>query len=417
MTVLDVSAPGHVSQTLTVGERPEGVVDVVLKARIMRGRVIDESGMAVEGAVVTSGSSVSVTDNEGHFHMRGAEPGIVNVQRPAWAPTQFTWDGKAGETTVEMEHLMVKAVHISGDMASQELDGFIDMANTTELNALMLDLKDEEGIVWYETENPIALAVGANWDGYDLEAATTRAHDEGLYVIGRIVLFNDPITARNKPELAVLNTATGGPYNVNGQYFLDPTDPEARQYGLDLAIEACRMGVDEIQFDYVRFTDTTSETIRYDAGPVGEDVRVATITGFLDQAVSVLRPMGCAVGADVFGFLTTAKNDGGIGQRWEDISQIVDVVSPMVYPSHYDDNFAGWFDRAVDNPGGTVNNALEDGIERLTTNVVVRPWLQDFSYTEEQVREQIDSAESWGLGWMLWNAKSNVTVEALDGPQ
>ena len=414
-TVLEVSAPGHVSQMLTVAERPEDVVDVVLKARIMRGRIVDSNGMAVKGAVITAGANQAVTDEEGHFHVRGAEPGLVTAERPAWLDTQFTWDGGAGEKVVEMQPFTARAVHISGDAAAERITEFVDMAMTTELNALMLDLKDEEGIVWYQTNNPLARAVGANWDAYDLEATVRRAHDEGLYVIGRVVLFNDPIAAVGKPDLAVWDTANNGPFNVNGQYFLDPTDPEARKYGLDLAIEACEMGVDEIQFDYVRFTDKPSNSIRYDAGSVDEAVRQATVSGFLQEAVALLRPKGCAVAADIFGYLTTAEGEGGIGQNWEDIAAVVDVVSPMVYPSHYSDGF--YFDKPNDNPAGMVDFALRDGLERLTTNTIVRPWLQDFGYDETQVRAQITSAEKYGLGWMLWNSKSNVTVEALRGPR
>lgn len=410
-TVLDVSAPGHVAQTLTIAQRPEGVFDIVLKARIMRGRVVDAEGKAVSGAVVTAGAASTATDGEGHFQVRGAEAGPITVERPAWVPSSFMWDGGAGETLVEMAPFDARAVHISGDAARDRFDEFIEMARTTELNALMLDLKDEHGLVWYKTSDPTALEIGANKDGYDLEAAVETARAEGLYVIGRIVLFNDPIAAVNKPDLAVWDTATDGPLNVNGQYFLDPTDPDSRQYGLDLAAEACSMGVDEIQFDYVRFTDTASETARYDV-ELTESVRLSTIPGFLRDAVDTLHPMGCAVAADVFGFLTTHDGDGGIGQRWEDVAMIVDVVSPMVYPSHYDD---GWYgvDKPNDHPATIVGNAISDGLERLPRSVVVRPWLQDFGYDASQVRAQITTVEDYGLGWMLWNASSSVTTEAL----
>jgi hypothetical protein len=121
--------------------------------------------------------------------------------------------------------------------------------------------------------------------------------------------------------------------------------------------------------------------------------------------------MGCAVAADIFGYLTTAGDDGGIGQRWEDVASIVDVVSPMLYPSHYDPVFFGF--PSNENPGQVVDQALADGMERLPREVVVRPWLQDFGYDAAQVREQIESAEQYGLGWMLWNAGSEVTVDAL----
>jgi hypothetical protein len=212
--------------------------------------------------------------------------------------------------------------------------------------------------------------------------------------------------------MAVWDSELQEPYKANGQFFLDPTDSDARAYALALAAEACAAGVDEIQLDYVRFPDARRESAQFDGG-VTLDVRVATITGFLRETVSLLHPMGCAVGADIFGFLTAALDDGGIGQRWEDLAEVVDVASPMVYPSHYD---AGWygFENPNEHPADMVRLALEDAMKRLPRSVVVRPWLQDFGYSTESVRAQIDSTEAFGLGWMLWNAESNVTVAALN---
>jgi hypothetical protein len=194
--------------------------------------------------------------------------------------------------------------------------------------------------------------------------------------------------------------------------FLDPTDPAARAYALDLAVEACSLGVDEIQFDYVRFPDSRPETVHFDGG-VTIDVRTEAIRSFLRTAVEVLHAEGCAVAADVFGFVTSVEDDGGIGQNWIDVTSVVDVASPMLYPSHYG---AGWFgyESPNDHPAPVVDRALVDGLDRLSRQVVVRPWLQDFGYNSSQVRAQIEVAEAHGLGWMLWNAFSNVTVDALD---
>lgn len=175
------------------------------------------------------------------------------------------------------------------------------------------------------------------------------------------------------------------------------------------------MGIDEVQFDYVRFPDDRPEQVVFDAG-VSTDTRLSTISSFLHDAVATLHPMGCAVGADIFGFLTSATGDGGIGQRWEDVVAIVDVVSPMVYPSHYGPDWFG-YENPNEHPGPVVAQALSDAMSRLSRKVVVRPWLQDFGYDASQVRAQIESAEDFGLGWMLWNAKSEVTTGALNGPR
>ncbi len=410
-TVLEVSAPGHLPHMLTIAERPDAVVDVVLKARVLRGMVTDNEGAPVEAVRVVAGPASGTTDVEGRFSLRGAEPGPVQVSRPAWVESTFEWDGGVGESVVEMTPFIARAVHISGEAAGDNIDHFFEMAQDTQLNALMLDLKDESGLVWYDSEDPVAAEVGAIRGVYDLSAIAARAEQEDLYLIGRLVVFSDPTAAIRKPSMAVWDSAANAPYQANDQYFLDPTDPEAQAYGLSLAKEVCEMGVDEVQFDYVRFPDRRTEAATFDQG-VSLEVRTSTIADFLHQAVASLHPMGCAVAADVFGFTTSATDDGGIGQRWEDVTGIVDVASPMVYPSHYT---AGWygFDTPNDHPGPMVTRAIEDGMDRLPRNVVVRPWLQDFGYSADQVRAQIEVAEGFGLGWMLWNATSNVTVDAL----
>jgi hypothetical protein len=410
--VLEVSAPGHIARMVTLEESPGEVFSVVLNSRVLRGRVVDADGEGVASARITAGSATAVSDEEGHFRLRGAEPGPVTVIRPAWMPEDFIWDGGPGENVVAIEPFAARAVHISGDAVANEFEAFLDMAMTTELNALMIDLKDESGYIWYDSTDPTAIEAGAVATVFNLSDVVARADELGLYVIGRLVIFQDPVAAQSIPSMAVWDSELNEPYSANGQYFLDPTDPEARAYAISLAVEACSMGVDEIQFDYVRFPDARRESAQFDEG-VNAETRTSTINAFLEESVEVLHPMGCAVAADIFGFLTTAQDDGGIGQQWEEVTAAIDVASPMIYPSHYGPGWFG-FENPNEHPSDVVRLALEDGMERLTGNVIVRPWLQDFGYSTESVRAQIDSAERFNLGWMLWNAQSIVTVEALD---
>jgi hypothetical protein len=409
---LEVTAVGHTPTRLSLLDPPEERLEAVLKAQLLRGRVVDGERRPVAGAYVTSGAETSVTDAEGRFLVRKAEPGAVEVWRPAWEGTVFTWDGNPGEEEVSIAPMVLRAVHIGGEAAEHSWAAFVEMAHTTELNALMLDLKDETGLIFYQTEVALAHEVGAVWSRYDLASLAADAARNRLYLIGRIVVFQDPIASIRAPDLAVWNTNTDSAFHSGSQYFLDPTDPAAQAYALDLAREACLAGVDEIQFDYVRFPDSRPEWARFD-GPVNPEGRIAAVRDFLATAVAELHPLGCAVAADVFGFTTTAIDDGGIGQRWEDVTEVLDVVSPMLYPSHYGSGWYGFLN-PNDNPGPVVAEGLADGLERLSRQIVVRPWLQDFGYTPEQVREQIDEAEAQGLGWMLWNAASVFSVEALE---
>lgn len=410
--LLDVAAPGFQKSVVDVSDRSVPAVSR-LAPHLARGFVTDPDGKPVEGAIVTAGYGTAVTDRQGAYSVRLAEPGRVSVWRPAWARGDYQWDGSLGAASISIEPIDVTAVHVSGEKAGDPAgwQEMLDLADRTELNGIMLDLKDEDGLIHYDSAVAAGRTAGAVTASFDLASHARDASNHDLYLIGRIVTFQDPRAAVAVPEMAVLDSDLGGPYNKRGQYFLDPTDLDARAYGLALADEACRLGVDEIQFDYVRFPDGFGPEAVFDGGSDYE-TRVETIRSFIEEARDLLHANGCVVAGDIFGFITAAQDDGGIGQQWEVVASVLDVVSPMIYPSHYDDGWYGYDDPAA-YPGEMVNRALREGLERLQTATVVRPWLQDFSYTDSQVRQQIDAAEEFGLGWMLWNASSNVSENAL----
>jgi hypothetical protein len=244
---------------------------------------------------------------------------------------------------------------------------------------------------------------------FDLAAIAERAEEEELYLIGRLVLFNDPVVALAKPSMAGWDTATEAPLETDGQRFLDPTDSDARAFALDLAREVCEMGVDEVQLDYVRFPDGFLGLAVFD-GPVDEASRIATITSFLAEAAAAVGD-SCTIAADIFGFITSIGSDGGIGQRLEDLAQVTGVLSPMVYPNHWSSGWFG-FSTPADHPGPVAYTSTANAVSRVGgTGTVVRPWLQDFGgYGPAEVRAQIDAADSLGLGWMVWNAASIFTA-------
>lgn len=411
--VFTLEAPGYLPATLSVDRPPDLAVTVQMRPSLLRGVVSDSEGLPIPHVQVSAGFGQAVTGRDGEFTVRMAEPGDVRVRRPAWEPADFVWNGSPGERTITLVPRMVKAIHVSGEAAGDAVrwDHLLSLVETTELNSIMLDLKDEYGIVYYDTQVQVAHRAGSVYPGYDLAAVARDMADRDIYLIGRIVTFQDPLAARAFPEMAVGNRVTGGVFNKGGQYFLDPTDAQARQYALDLAEEACLLGVDEIQFDYIRYPDGYGGVAVFDGG-ADSATRVQAIQTFIEAARDILHPYGCAVAGDIFGFITRQEGDGGIGQKWEVVTEVLDVVSPMVYPSHYSSGWYG-FDRPNDHPGDMVERALGDGLERLEVGAVIRPWLQDFGYTRDQVRAQIDSAEKYGLGWMLWNITSVFSEEAL----
>jgi len=370
-------------------------------------------GTPVVGATIRIGSVSDITDSAGRVRLTGAGAGTITISSPGRDDQNVRWAGFGDRVTIIVTSPVRRAVHVAGSIPGtprwQEL---LDLADRTALNAVMLDIKDESGRVFPASASAWAAAAGSVLGRWDLPEVVDETHSRGLDVIARIVAFQDPLAGRRLPGIAALNVSTGGPYTKNGQVFLDPTDPDARAYALELAAEACAAGVDEVQFDYVRFPDGIFSGVRFDGGSSPE-VRVATITGFLAEARSRM-PSSCDVAADIFGFITSIDGGGGIGQKLTALDGVLDVVSPMVYPNHWGPGWFG-FDVPANHPGPVVEGSSRNAIERLSADgTIVRPWLQDFGgYGPTQLRAQIDAADSLGLGWMIWNAGSRFSEAGI----
>jgi hypothetical protein len=421
--VVVATAPGFHESTAHLEEFSDDPVEIALRPVVLTGRVTDPDGDGIEGAAVHLGNVNTTSGADGAFRLERVVAGEAAVTRPAWMPATATWDGTTDGLDVVLQPRTAKALHVTGwtPQNEEQWSGLLALADTTEVNALVVDLKDESGRVYYQSAIPLSQEVGATREFYQLADLVAEIQQHDLYMIGRVVTFQDPLAARARTDLAITNT-DGTPFEKNGQYFLDPTDPNARQYALDLAAEACRAGIHEIQFDYVRFPDGFGSSVRFDGGsaflgayndPVSGAARVAVIAAFLQQARELLNPLGCAVSADVFAIILSVPDDQGIGQRTEDLSGAVDVISPMIYPDHYSDGSFG-YEKPFDNPGGVIDAALAAGMPRLHPTAIMRPWLADYYYGPAEVRAEIDAAEKYGVGWMLWNANSNHTPGALN---
>ncbi len=394
--VAALMAAGVASPTMSAAA-PTGQLDVFVQSR---------NGQPVVGADVQRGSVVATTDSAGRARLTGIGAGNITVSHSTQPDRTVRWLGDGDRMVIVVGSPVRRAVHIAGTLpGTSRWQELLTLADQTSLNAVMLDMKDESGRVFPTSNSTWGALAGSVLSRWDMAPVVDEAHAHGLAVITRIVTFQDPVAGRAIPSMAAWNLSTGGPYQKNGQYFLDPTDPDARDYALELAGEACAAGVDEVQFDYVRFPDGSSSNVRFDGG-ASPDVRVSTITGFLADARARL-PRSCDVGADIFGFITSIDGDGGIGQQLTSLAGVVDVVSPMVYPNHWG---AGWFGFAVpaNNPGAVVDASSRNALARLgDSDTVLRPWLQDFGgYGPTQVRAQIDAADALGLGWLIWNAGS-----------
>jgi hypothetical protein len=314
----------------------------------------------------------------------------------------------------------IRGVHITGPLMS--LPGKFQQylaLRKQGLNTVEIDLKDESGNVSFERGAPaIARKDGAARAYFNLRKAVALAHKDGIYVIGRVVTFEDPITATAHPELAIHKSDGSLWHTAGGLAWLNPYNRAAWRYDVDVAVAAAKAGFDEVQFDYVRFpSDGDLSIIRYPGAhpqPMNQ-----TIPTFLRYARSRLHPLGVRLSADVFGL--SASHDLGIGQHPHAIGRIVDAIYPMTYPSHY---HSGEYNLADPNaaPGATVMFSLQDFRDQLPLgHAVLIPWLQDFSlyrsYTPADVAAQVQSARLMHTGgFMLWNAAGLYTPQALHPP-
>jgi len=323
-------------------------------------------------------------------------------------------------------HPKVKGIYVSAHIAATPslLDPLLTWIDQTELNAVVIDVKDDFGYIPWLTEVPLAV----NNKLFDtrlrkIDELMGRLNSTNIYPIARLVTFKDPGLAKAKPEWAVQHKTGGVWVDRKGHGWLDPYNRDAWEYILDVAKEAAAKGFKEIQFDYVRFpSDGNLSNIVYKYGT--EATRSEAIRDFLQYAKSELEPLGAKVSADIFGLTTVVRtNDMGIGQVLEDIYSAVHVVSPMVYPEHYAANTFGIKDPDKE-PYLTVLKSLQGAKERLEAtpfadSVVMRPWLQDFTirhkYGVAEVRAQIQAVKDAGFEeWLLWDPNCRYTKDALE---
>ena len=390
------------------------------------GQVVDQAGAPLRGASVWSGTTEARTDAEGRFSISSLGPErTLIVKLPGHERKRVAVDGHP--VKVRLTAHPVKAAYLTyygiGDRGIRER--VLGLVARTELNAVVIDVKGDRGLIPYRTSVPLALAAGAQGPviikEFDAMLADFKAR--GIYTIARVVAFKDNVLAHHRPDLAIVDTRTGKPWIDNEKLaWVDPTREEVWDYLIAVAREAIAKGFDEVQFDYVRFpTDGRLSAARY-SRPNTQAVRLETIGGFLAKARRELGPTGAFLAADVFGYTAFNDNDTDIGQRVEELAPHLDYLCPMVYPSGYHKGIPG-VRNPVENPFEVVKESVRLTRKRSAGLAVqVRPWLQDFRdyafdrriFGPREVRAQIrGSDEGGGSGWMLWNPRNDYTADAL----
>ncbi len=332
----------------------------------------------------------------------------------------------------------VKAIYMTACVLStvefkQEL---VDLIDQTEINSIVIDIKDFSGTISFPSDNPKLYGLqGTGCKATGVKEFIQMLHDKNIYVIGRVTVFQDNVMTRVRPDLAVKRASDGGVWKDHkGISFIDVGAKEHWDYMIELAKESYSIGFDEINFDYIRYpSDGNMQDIAFhhsDGSNKPESLR-----RFFEYLHDQLKDTGIVTSADLFGMTTTNYDDLNIGQVLENALPYFDYVAPMVYPSHYPNNFNGWAN-PDDYPYDLIYFTMKSGADRAealrtassTPSDIakrvgkhqLRTWIQDFDYGGDygpvEVREQIEASVAAGVpSWMIWAPSNRYTREALKG--
>ncbi len=410
--------------------------------------------MAVLTAVVltlsacTSGGDDAVPDGADPTTPAASTDGADVALEPAGEPLPTRSDDAAFIRTVhdEMNRMPAATPIVRGVFSTiysfwgDRWEYLIDLVATTEINALVIDVKEENGnLLWAMPELPMAVTTGGgDWmsASRDPRPRLRRLHDLGGYAIARVVCMKDNKLAAARPDLTIIDERTGAPLVGNqGEIWMDPYADEVWQYCADAGAQAIGMGFDEVQFDYVRFPnsgDAPVDALRFQNAPAGVTADTVqdpdVITNGLRIAVETVHAAGGRASADVFGLTlyNYEHNVDGTGQVWERLAFLMDYMSPMVYPSHYGTGNFGVDGHPVRYPRETLIGSMEEAqVRSQGLDVGIRPWLEDFGspwlgaagmpHSADRVRAQIEATYDRGIeSWLLWNAGNTYSVEALE---
>jgi hypothetical protein len=325
----------------------------------------------------------------------------------------------------------IRGIYVTGHSAGgSRFDTLVKLMDNTELNAMVIDIKDDWGNVTYIPEETSEFhSIGKPYIK-DVREKLEVMEKHQIYPIARVVVFKDSVLSKSRPELSF---AINGQVwkNGRGESFVNPFLKEVWDYNVNIAIEAARLGFQEIQFDYVRFPEgfeKRDKTLAYGMGPYKDmqmdnvQKRVQAVTDFVQYASEKLEPFGVKVSVDIFGYTATLPEAPGIGQNFSRISEHVDVISSMIYPSHWTSYFG--IAKPDLEPYRLITEYAKvenEKLKQLKNPPISRPWIQDFTasylgkgnykkYGKAEVEAQIKALNENGINeFLLWNAGNTYT--------
>ncbi|MBR3520820.1 MAG: putative glycoside hydrolase [Paludibacteraceae bacterium] len=387
----------------------------------------DGTGTYVEGMYGDSipGDSVAPKDSIAPKDTVAVDSLPKNIEKIPFSKDSILIQSRGGSPNgckLLIPPIKVKGIYITGAMAgTKNMKNLVELVETTEMNAIVLDIKNDGGNVTYKMDNAQAQSIGACVRYVkDMPALIKELHEKGIYVIGRIVCFKDPILARKRPDLALCQPDSTPVTDGKGNPWVNPFKKGVWEYICDLAEQATRDGFDEIQFDYVRFPIGSSANKAVYGVDLNTYSKEQGLTDFFSYVEKRLHKSNIIFGADLFGTVIGSPTDRkSTGQDYVKIASMTDNICPMVYPSHYASRTFG-LDVPDAHPYTTILKAMQLSQDELAKDSLpkarVRAWLQCFSapwvpghinYGSAQVKQQIQAVYDAGYDeWILWNASN-----------
>ena len=331
--------------------------------------------------------------------------------------------------------IKAKGIYVSGPSAglTSRVDNLIALSKRTGINAFVIDVKNDDGHLLFNMEFAEEYSDSPNKYNQikDIEAFMEKLKENNIYTIARIVSFKDSAYARKNPEKAIFNKRTNSPYTDRDKVvWISPHDRDIWEYNIKVSQEAARVGFNEIQFDYVRFPATGGgrADANIDYRNSQNESKPVAIQQYLKYAREHLEPLEVYIAADVYGQVGSVLDDMNIGQYWESVSNAVDYICPMIYPSHYNPGVYGVAIPDAD-PYNTVYRCVRDEINRnenIADPSLIRPWLQAFTarwvkghirYGYDQIQDQIKALEDLGIEeYILWSPTNIYSMIEKDPP-
>ncbi len=382
-------------------------------------RIFDkETLQPVANAIISDQLGTFTSDTAGNVTIKTLEKELFIK---ACGYKQRSIDPTAG--TVFLEPFVPKALYLSFWAASSEkrLNRILDLAENTEINTVIIDVKNEYGDLLYKSRVEQAEKIGAhkNRTVYNIDKFIARLKKKNLYIIGRVVVFKDERLSQNRHDLALKDTNGSIWRNHEKLAWVDPFETEVHGYVSAIAADAASRGFDEINFDYVRFP--LKKELLYKK-KLNQTNRVNAITQFLKTANEALRPYNVYTSVDTYGYVCWNENDTNIGHTVNSLSKHCDYIAPMLYPSGFGAGIMGFKD-PTDHPYAIINASINEAVKKSDVSAArFRPWLQSFKdygfdrkfFRSKEVSEQIKGAQdALCSGWMLWNPSSRFSAKGL----